>query len=69
MWGLNDIFCKGAIIHVSPCQLLIPSWPQHSTTNVGLKGQQGCVVTGVLINLAYKNAALNKRVNREMGVK
>lgn len=38
------------------------SWPRHSTTYVGLKGQAGRVVTGVFINPARRNAALNKRL-------
>lgn len=62
---LNDILGGRPIIYVFPCQLLIPSWPQHSATYVGLKGQAGRVVTAVFINLARRNAALNSRVETE----
>lgn len=53
--GLNDILGGRPIIYVFPCQPLIHSWPQRSTTYVGLKGQAGRVVTAVFINLARRN--------------
>lgn len=57
------------MIKIFPYQLLIPSWPQHSTTYVALKDQVGCVVTGVFINLAHRNAALKRSLETELWVK
>lgn len=45
------------------------SWPQQSTTYVGLKGQVGLVVTHVFINHAYmssKQETENRVINVNM---
>lgn len=62
---LNGILGRRPIIYAFPCQLLISSWPQHSTTYIGLKGQAGHVVTAVFINLAHMNVAPNRRQETE----
>lgn len=44
------------------------SWPRHCTAYVGLKGQAGRVVMGVFIQLAHRNATLNRRLETELWV-